>query len=382
VEDDDVPITPSPPRGSAQSQRKAASWAVRVVRGPISRLLEVTGIVTSMIFGALALRATNLQLQYAAEQNEKLQVQIDQQREQDYIARRAELYATLYDRAEQCEQRPGQTRCPAKANIRAREEALKALVRLERRRNVIPALRELDLSGETLDAVDLAGVDLARASFVGARLREADLAHATLSDSQLSDADLEAANLEGANLHRARLDRASLVNAHLGTAVLTGASMRGADLTSADLRSTILLFADLQLAKLGGADLRDARARRAFLEGADFSQHLTDQSKRLLAMTRELIGDRMPEVETDSDEVDRLNRLPFVELRFGGADLRGADLTEAVLTGTNFEFARTEGADVSRSNLEGAAVTPAQLARMKFSVDTQLPHRFRALVCE
>jgi len=50
----------------------------------------MAGIAAGIAFGVFALRGTNLQLQYAAEQNQKLQSQIDHQREQDYIARRPE----------------------------------------------------------------------------------------------------------------------------------------------------------------------------------------------------------------------------------------------------------------------------------------------------
>jgi uncharacterized protein YjbI with pentapeptide repeats len=187
--------------------------------------------------------ATMKQLELAREQNDKLQVQIDAQREQDYIARRADLLATLYDRKENCEAiERASASCPHKASRRSREEALRAFAAIEHAR--------------TPPALSLRALVLPDASLAGLDLRDADLTGAELDHSDLEAVLLQRANLRGAslvrtNLHRANLDQANLDGADLASASLASASLRHAELTTTHFDDT-----DLEHADLTGAHMR------------------------------------------------------------------------------------------------------------------------------
>lgn len=170
------------------------------------------------------------------------QHQIDLQAEQDYVARRADLFATLYDRRETCEvgDKDIEGRCPIKADIRAREEALSALVRIERGRK-IPALslRRLDLVNSRLGELDLSGADL----------REAQLRGSFLQHIVFDGADLSKAKLDGANLFRTYFRHANLSDADLRSAIIYLAFFDDANLHGTDLRDASLIAVDLMRAQ-------------------------------------------------------------------------------------------------------------------------------------
>lgn len=174
-------------------------------------------------------------------------IQNTRQNEQDYIARRAELFATLFDRKESCtdDEKDDKKRCPVKADLRTREEALKAFASIEHNRDT-PKL-------------SLAFVDVARANLIGVVLWQADLWWADFSNAQVIDADLTLANLREANLRGTNLTQTSL-----RCTDLRGIRFHGTDLTRADLSDAAINFADFTLANLSGAILI-----RANLSGAD-----------------------------------------------------------------------------------------------------------------
>jgi uncharacterized protein YjbI with pentapeptide repeats len=152
-----------------------------------------------------------------------------------------------------------------------------------RRRNpdVIPDLREaqltnLDLSRTRLDDADLSGADLSKAqlshaSLHRARLSSASLILADLLGAVLNEADLSGASFFGAFLFGTRLKSANLQGANLLGASLMGADLTGADLSSAHLMNANLHKANLTRATLTGADLTAASLVAATVEGADFN---------------------------------------------------------------------------------------------------------------
>lgn len=366
----------------------------------LAELVLVAGGVgiglTTLLF---SIPVTQKQLEFAAAQNAALQAQIDEQRQQDYIARRAELYATLYDRADNCDRNDPQRVCPVKADIRSREEAIKALIHIERQHHARPSLRSLDLSGESLSRVDLAGVDLSEAKLNGAKLASAHLEQAILTEAHLNAVNLSNADLEGANFWGADLDDANLTHAHLESANLTNASLKRADLTRAHLRGAQLTLAHLELAKLGGADLQLAVMRGAHLEGADLETHSqaavlssADSFLRLFADDSEYLQEFNSELsrdlETDMRAIVRRAGLNYgdrrklkavlverrtVDLRGVGADLRRADLSMANLAGASVGLADFEGATLSGADLQGSSITQAQLGRAIFDGATRIP---------
>ncbi len=217
----------------------------------------------------------------------------------------------------------------------------------------------IDLSGRSLEGLDLAGVD-----FKAARLSGADLFGADLTGARLTNADLTGV----------RLDRAIVIRADF-----TGAGLRGARMRSLTVFSTVepdprdaprFTAADLSgadiVARLDGADFRganltDARlgpqpaiwgsyTPRAMLIGADFSAaelRRTDLRKAVLQFAR-FVGANV----LDTDLRD--------------ADLAGADFTGAELAGTDFTGANLDGAILKGAKgIERAIGLEAALDRVR-----------------
>ncbi|WP_326615308.1 pentapeptide repeat-containing protein (plasmid) [Streptomyces scopuliridis] len=120
-------------------------------------------------------------------------------------------------------------------------------------------LDDTDLRGARLEHADLTAARLRRADLRGAEMKGAAFDDCLLSSARLEDtwassvsfrgADLFSARLDGARLDGADLRNATLINVSLGRADLTGADLSGADLYGADLSGTILVAADLRLAR-------------------------------------------------------------------------------------------------------------------------------------
>ena len=165
-------------------------------------------------------------------------------------------------------------------------------------------------------------------------------------------------NLRGRDLRGAKLDRADLRRADLTGADLEGASLVGADLSNAklqcaDLREYIMsedrrrasctearganfTRAKLTGARMAGIDLRGARLAEADLEGADLS-HATATGTVF-----------------NSANMDKADLT-------GGVQLQGASLLIASLQGADLFGAYLQGADLGSASLQGAILSHAQL---------------------
>jgi hypothetical protein len=151
-----------------------------------------------------------------------MRAQLEVQADDSYQARRADLYARLYDRQEDClpdartcpyaqfgaSCEPRLLRCPLAASDRAREEALRALVALEQRRGTRVRLRQLEARNLALERVDLRGADLTGADFSFAVLEEVRFDHAALDLAVFHSALLcaEPDAFRGASMTGADLD--------------------------------------------------------------------------------------------------------------------------------------------------------------------------------
>lgn len=283
-------------RYATQTQRETEPHAkLKSLRGRpraeiLMKLLELLAVFGGVVVGVWTIReakhqyiethgTTMKQLELAREQNDKLQVQIDAQREQDYIARRAELLATLYDRREGCEVREHVSGgCPHKGSRRSREEALKAFAYIEHTRpHPDLTLRGLVLPEANLAGLDLRNADLSEAELEDSHLEGTLLTHANLTNASLVRIHLEGANLDHAklgyaNLTRATLDGASLRHAQLTNAYLNEASLDHADLTGARLRSNALLTTHREGIQLQGVQF-DAPAPNAAGTAANDTEH-------------------------------------------------------------------------------------------------------------
>lgn len=146
------------------------------------------------------------------------------------------------------------------------------------------SLREFDLSGRTLDYLQLRGADLIKANLSGASLRSTNLEEALLHRANLQKAKLNFTNLNGAYLEEADLSGADLRGAKIEDALqidykyrlvweivnkrAAGLNLWRGDLRKADLRKADLSWARLTEAKLSEADLSEANLREADLQGA------------------------------------------------------------------------------------------------------------------
>jgi hypothetical protein len=119
------------------------------------------------------------------------------------------------------------------------------------------ALLCANLSGATLDGLDLTQMDLSYANLSSASLQHANLTQADLTGAQLTNAHFDDADLTQATMKNVSADFASFANAHLGQATITDATMTHTDLTGADL---------------GQADLSNSDFTGATVDGADFTQ--------------------------------------------------------------------------------------------------------------
>lgn len=180
-----------------------------------------------------------------------------------------------------------------------------------------PDLTRVDLSGLDLSGVDFKRANLTGARLVGTKLIGANLFTADLTDAVLTDADLSKANLDGSILRRANFQRANLEGASLFATIIESADLSGANLA----RTRIIGY--LRGAKLGGASLRHANA------GADPG----NQSMGVMRAT------------------------------FVGADLSGADLSDANLFKADLSHANLTNAKLARTNLMNADLVQTNLTR-------------------
>ena len=138
-----------------------------------------------------------------------------------------------------------------------------------------------NLTGATLNAVNLSGANLTGANLTSANLTGANLHNAILTNANLATTNLHNANLSGANLTGAKLLSTNLNGITSGGIVGTPASLRanwslvagylvgpGADLEGAHLYNSNLTKVDLNGADLTGASLHDSNLTSAILTGA------------------------------------------------------------------------------------------------------------------
>lgn len=168
----------------------------------------------SGLFGEQIQKQTNqhsLSMQAQTRQLEQQKAQLKQQKSDTLIVRRAQLLTTIYDCAEEQpevgDDDYAPVSCKPKAHLRARDEAVKAFVKIERESLFLNGARSsrdnpnlrggypigAHLSGAKLNGADLSNADLRDANLRGADLLQADLRKANLRGADLRDGDLETA---------------------------------------------------------------------------------------------------------------------------------------------------------------------------------------------
>ena len=280
-----------------------------------------------LIWQNLLIRSQNTYLQTQTKalttQNKELGRQIEIQMNESQATRRAQLVATIYD--VECRGPLGLclTQEP-KASIRAREDASKALLKLDRQHEDRCWERFTTIDGDTEIEVLTSSTAKARACISRhlplrklTNLSKAPLQQGNFQGIDFREVDLSGANLSGADLRDANLSGAKLYGANLSGAELYGANLSGANLVGANLSGANLLYANLSGAVLWDANLSGAVLLYANLSGAEL----------------------------------------------GYANLSGAKLVEANLSGANLGYANLSGADLRYVNLSGAKLIKANLSR-------------------
>ena len=193
------------------------------------------------------------------------------------------------------------------------------------------------LAGVRLDEADVREARLAEACLQGSFMRKlqaraADLHLADLRDARAIEANFDDAWLTCVRLNGAVLRGASLVRARLGTASLAGADLTHADLTHADLRNANLRDVRFRQAVMVGARLQGAEFRGADLSGASLPgcdlAHMDLCGARLADATLAqsvLTGTRLAGANLRGAS---LHGARAADVNLEGADLRNAALVE------------------------------------------------------
>jgi len=191
-----------------------------------------------------------------------------------------------------------------------------------------------DLSGRSLEDLDLSNLDFKRAN----------LSRANLFGAKLVGADFSGANLSGAKLDLAWIMRANFTNADLSNASLLALVVSsGLEISPSEAP----VFRD---ANLAGARII-ARLSRLDLNGANFAN---------AKLGADLRNQSMGLMRTDLSG-SNLARADFSKADLGRALLRFAELTSANLAGANLSGADLSGADLTGADLTGADATDADL---------------------
>ena len=227
---------------------------------------------------------------------------------------------------------------------------------------IFPQLKGADLRG-----ADFSGSDLGHADLNDADLRHADLHGADLTQANLSLARLTSANLSGVRLNGAKLVVADLRNANLRRANLTGADLHRAvlqlahleqaclataDLHRADLRAAQLQQATLEQIQANHTDWRCARLQRANLRSADLSDAILDRAN--------LTGADLSRSDLSTSQMHQAN---LSGANLAEANLMGADLSEAGLAQATLNSANLDQANLNQVNGQNAFFCRASLKR-------------------
>ena len=202
-----------------------------------------------------------------------------------------------------------------------------------------------------------------------------DLRRAQLVDVDLSGLDLQSANLEGAYLNRVNLNDTNLYNADLRGATITHSRGKDTNLMWAKMNDANVSFTTFNRANLGYADLtsadlynvnfvrthhrntemRDVHGMDVRFEGADLHKaNLTDSNLLYTTWDRSTV--------TDVDFTG--GRVSFASSRNANFSLSKMPVN---LVGANFRRANLYGADLTGSNVAGADLFKADLTGAKLN---------------
>jgi len=243
----------------------------------------------------------------------------------------------------------------------------------------------LNMEGADLGGAELDQIDLKNADLHGTNLSKSNLKHAKLSNINLSTADLRGANLYdvnlyGANLSGAHLDRVDLRGANLLGAILNEANLRDSYLSGANLSKADLSLADLRGANLSDKSRGDANLRKKYMR-LDALRRVKPTYRIwwfLFYFTPTRIRLFLPfEQAANLSGADlrgaNLSQAYLGQVDLSDANLQGAILIEANLRHSYLSDADLSGANLSNANLSKSHVTDKQLAKAKSLKGTIMP---------
>lgn len=155
---------------------------------------------------------------------------------------------------------------------------------------------------------------------------------------------------------------------------LTMAYLHGADLRNADFTSTILSNADLTQAnlthaKLEGTRLAGADFSGAQIRGANFSNSISE------AITFAQLASTASYQERDLSRIN-LSRTSLLSANFSNINLTEAKFLGAAFRNTSFRQATLVGANFEGADLTGADLTGADVRRASFQRNTFYDHNY------
>jgi uncharacterized protein YjbI with pentapeptide repeats len=257
----------------------------------------------------------------------------------------------------------------------------------------LPDLESADLSGRNLSGVNFCYANLQGANLQGCNLEGANLSEAWLEKADLRNARLAHAYLNGATITRWRLEGATLVDPdeYLGDSAQFAALLNGRESwkdfvhkNQYDLYPELPL--NVVLTKLERTQRRLAQAQSESKTIVDslapirsddpfddlFSSHivhdLPDETHRMRLL--ESVEEWNRWRRENPSIKPQLNRVDLTGAELEGANLERADLSGTILVGANLNSANLEQADLSGAILAGANLKFAKLERaMLIKVD-------------
>jgi hypothetical protein len=202
----------------------------------------------------------------------------------------------------------------------------------------------------------------------------------------ISNTCLIVANLHGLQLSGISITFADLRISNLEQADLHLADLSQSDLRGVDARSTNFYSARLDFCKLDHGDFSGSDLASATLEGAQSTEATFFDSANLTGanlLLAQLTGAHLEHANlTDSTLTAsnlmgaHLEHANLTRAYLGGAHLTGADLTDANLTGADLA-ANLDMHTVSSANLTGANLSGANLTDIYYDASTQWPNGFQ-----
>lgn len=243
----------------------------------------------------------------------------------------------------------------------------------------------IDLSGVTLQGVDLSRALLEYVDFTGATLKDVSLRSAVLSKAKLVNCRFENVDLVGANIGsttitgsvfidcdvtEGRLSRADIQNTRFERCriaermeMLLETSLDQVQFVDCSMPNMNFLQMDLSNGTFRGSDLTGSNFVQSDLTRCDFTQATLDGVTIISTRAPGATFDeaKMPNVRYIDDPV--LNDCTFRGADMTMANLRSADLAGAVFDGAILDQADCSGADLSEARLNRISAVGTQFRK-------------------